>query len=339
MSSTSSRTAGRCALVAAALLSLVAPAKADYRLTVLHVGDLQSRLDPVTETGAACAPGQRCYGGAARLAARIRAERGRGGNVVVLNTGNALTGPYYDMHKQRAVADALNLVGFDAMTVGERDFVDGTAMLGQFQRTARFPLLGANIDLQRDPHMRDRLYPFLATVVGGEQLALIGYSTEQLIERARPSGVIKVEPIETALRRWIEQFKMMGINKVVAISAAGRERDREIAATIEGLDVVIGTSPEPTAGRGRYLVVHKGPAGQPVLMVQSDAFGRSLGRLDVAFDANGVPKTWQGDALELADGPEDPAVKALVASMGGMAGMPAGTRPVADRRNQPPAYR
>ena len=339
MRSTSSRTLWGCALATAGLFMLVAaPAHADYRLTVLHVGDLQSRLEPVTEAGAPCTPGQRCYGGAARMAARIKAERAAGGNVVVLNAGNALTGPFYDHHKQRVVADTLNLVGFDAMTVGDRDFVDGTAMLAQFQNTARFPLLGANVDVQRDPQMRDRIYPFLATVVGGEQIALIGYSTEQLIERARPSGVVRIEAIETSLRRWMAQLKMMGINKVVALSAAGRERDREIAASIEGLDVIVGAAPDPTT-RGRYLTVHKGPEGQPVLMVQADAFGRSLGRLDVAFDPNGVARTWKGDAIELAEGPEDPAVKAMVASFAIPGGMPPGGRPVADRRMQPPAYR
>ncbi|MBV8166534.1 MAG: hypothetical protein JO021_07045 [Alphaproteobacteria bacterium] len=342
MRSTSSRILRGCAVAAAGLFLFAAdPSHADYRLTVLHIGDLQSRLEPVTETGAPCAPGQRCYGGAARLAARVKAERAAGGNVVVLNAGNALTGPFYDYHKQRVVADTLNLVGFDAMTVGDRDFVDGTAMLAQFQNTARFPLLGANVDVQRDPQMRDRIYPFLATVVGGEQVALIGYSTEQLIERARPSGVVRIEAIETSLRRWMAQLKMMGINKVVALSAAGRERDREIAASIEGLDVIVGVAPPSTEGpttRGRYLTVHKGPEGEPVLMVQADAFGRSLGRLDVAFDANGVARTWKGDAIELAEGPEDPAVKAMVASFAVPGGVP-GSRPVADRRMMPPAYR
>src|SRR5579885_272289 len=107
----------RSALLVTALAALRgAPhARAEYRLTVLHVSDLQSRLEPVTETGAPCAAGAQahCYGGAARLAARIQAERARGGNVVVVNAGNALTGsPFYDTHKQRAISDTLNLLGF-----------------------------------------------------------------------------------------------------------------------------------------------------------------------------------------------------------------------------------
>ena len=315
------------------LSALSAPARAEYRLTILHVSDLQSRLEPVTEGGDACAAADRghCYGGAAHLAARIQAERARGGNVVVVNAGNSLTGSaFYDQYKQRAISDTLNLMGFDAMTVGEREFVDGTDMLSQFQRTARFPLLGANVDVQSDPYMRDRIYPFLATMIGGEQVALIGYSSEQLIALAKPTGIVHVEPIESALRRWMAQLNMMGINKVIAISHAGRARDREIASSIEGIDAIIGAAPDPAGGKvARYLVVHKGPTGEPVLLVESDAFGRSLGRLDITFDERGVAKRWTGDALEITDSsPEDPTVKAFVAQLAG----PLTARPVADRQ-------
>jgi 5'-nucleotidase/UDP-sugar diphosphatase len=322
------------AIAVAGLLAAGAPpARAEYKLTVLHVSDLQSRLEPVTEAGDACAAANagHCYGGAARIAARIRAERARGGNVVVVNAGNALTGSaFYDQYKQRAISDTLNLMGFDAMTVGDREFVDGTDMLSQFQRTARFPLLGANVDVQSDPYMRDRIYPFLATMIGGEQVALIGYSNEQLIAMAKPTGVVHIEPIESALKRWMAQLNMMGINKVIAISHAGRERDREIAASIEGLDAIIGAAPDPAGGKvARYLVVHKGPTGEPVLLVESDAFGRSLGRLDITFDERGVAQRWTGDSLEITDaGPEDPTVKAFVAQLAA----PLTARPVADRQ-------
>ncbi|MEJ0071770.1 MAG: hypothetical protein WDO24_27015 [Pseudomonadota bacterium] len=181
--------------------------------------------------------------------------------------------------------------------------------------------------------MRDRIYPFLATMIGGEQVALIGYSTEHLIEMARPTGVIRIESIETALRRWMQQLEMMGINKVIAISHAGRERDREIASTIPGLAVIVGAAPDPAGGKvARYLVVHKGPTGAPVLLVQPDAFGRSLGRLDVTFDGRGVPAHWTGNALEITDaGAEDPGIKAFVAQLAA----PLTARPVADRRLQP----
>ncbi|MBI3515139.1 MAG: hypothetical protein HY060_13925, partial [Proteobacteria bacterium] len=113
---------------AAALLALANPtAAADYKLTILHVNDVQSRLEPVTETGAVCtaedSQARRCAGGVARLAARIKAEKTAAANVIVVDAGNAFTGShYYDTHKQRAISETMNLIGFDAMTVGDREF-------------------------------------------------------------------------------------------------------------------------------------------------------------------------------------------------------------------------
>src|SRR3954465_7596427 len=64
----------------AGTLALTAPAHAaDYKITILHVNDLRSRLEPVTESGAKCTPedsqAKRCAGGVARLAARIKSEK------------------------------------------------------------------------------------------------------------------------------------------------------------------------------------------------------------------------------------------------------------------------
>jgi 5'-nucleotidase len=322
-----------CAGVAG-LVAFAGPAAAiDYKLTILHVNDIQSRLEPVTETGATCSPediqGKRCQGGMARLGSRIATEKAAAGNVVVVNAGNAFTGSqFYDTHKQRAISDTMNLVGFTAMTVGDREFVDGTEMLSRFQQAVRFPLLGANVDVQKDPYMKDRIYPFIATVVGHEQIALLGYSSENLLQLAKPTGIIQIESIEVSLRRWLKQLQMMGVNKVIAISHAGAERDRQIAATIDGIDVIVGSDvgPAKKGPAGTYPHVLKGPGGQNVLLVQAGEFGRSLGRIDVTFDAKGHPKQWKGQAIELNDAnAEDPALRDLVATLKtSTAALPAG---------------
>src|SRR5262249_31349037 len=159
-----------------------------------------------------------------------------------------------------------------------------------------FPLLGANIDVQKDPYMKDRIYPFIATYVGNEQVAILGYSTEQLIALAKPTGIVHVEPIEVSLRRWMKQLQMMGVNKVIAVSHAGLERDRQIAASTDGLDVIIGTAGNAKAAPGPQII--KGPGG-PVVLAHAGEFGRSLGRLDVTFDPKGHAKHWDGKNLEL----------------------------------------
>ena len=333
------------ALLAGAVgaLAPVAPgAAADYKLTILHVNDLQSRLEPVTETGAACTAAdveaRRCAGGVARLAARIKAEKAGAANVIVVDAGNAFTGSrFYDTHKHRAISETMNLIGFDAMTVGDREFVDGTEMLSRFQQAVRFPLLGANVDVQRDPFMKDRIYPILVTDRGSDRIGLIGYSTEHLVELAKPTGVVYIQRIEAALKFWINQMQMMGVNKIIAVSHAGLERDRQVAAAVAGIDVIVGSAvgapASPTKGapaKGaapHYPMVLKGVGGQSVLLVHAGEFGRSLGRLDVTFDAKGVPKHWTGGTIELIDADaEDPGLKDLVAALApATAALPAAT--------------
>ncbi len=329
----------RAVLLAGAVGALAAApgTAADYKLTILHVNDLQSRLEPVTETGAACTTddvaAHRCAGGVARLAARINAEKAKAANVIVVDAGNEFTGSrFYDTHKQRAISETMNLIGFDAMTVGDREFADGTEMLSQFQQAVRFPLLGANVDVQRDPFLKDRIYPILVTDRGNGRIGLIGYSTEHLIELAKPTGVVYVQRIEAALKFWINQMQMMGVNKIIAVSHAGLARDRQVAATVAGVDVIVGSAvgapPSPAKGApakggaaakgaaSSYPIVVKGVGGQPVLLVHAGEFGRSLGRLDVTFDAKGVPKHWTGSTIELTDADaEDPGLKDLVAAL------------------------
>jgi len=306
---------------AVCLLAFAAPAgAADYKLTILHVNDVESRLEPVTETGARCTEDDvralRCAGGVARLAARIKTEKATAANVLVVDAGNSFTGSaFYDTHKQRAISETMNLIGFDAMTLGDREFVDGTEMLSRFQQSVRFPLLGANINVQSDPYMKDRIYPILVTN-RGERIALIGYSTEHLIELAKPTGVVYVQQIETALRFWVKQIQMMGVNKIIAVSHAGLERDRQVAATVEGIDVIVGSALGAPAPKAAYPIILKGVGGQSVVLVHAGEFGRSLGRLDVTFDAKGLPKHWQAETIALTDaGAEDPDLKALVSML------------------------
>ncbi|MBI3516494.1 MAG: hypothetical protein HY060_20875, partial [Proteobacteria bacterium] len=201
-----------------------------------------------------------------------------------------------------------------------------TEMLARFQQAARFPLLGANVDVQRDPYMKDRIYPILVTDRGHERIALIGYSAENLVELAKPTGVVFVNRIEASLKFWINQIQLMGVNKIIAISHAGLERDKQIAATVAGIDVIVGSAVgalhstkgavPPAKGAASHPMVLKGIGGHSVLLVQAGEFGRSLGRLDVTFDAKGVPKQWKAETFELVDGhPEDQGLKDLVATL------------------------
>ena len=80
-------------LAAAAILAVAGAAQADYRLTILHVNDLHSRIEPISKYGGACAAEDdeagACFGGVARLKTFLDTRRAllAGQNVLTLDAG------------------------------------------------------------------------------------------------------------------------------------------------------------------------------------------------------------------------------------------------------------
>ena len=120
------------------------------------------------------------------------------------------------------------------------------------------------------------------------------------------SAQVRFVRAEAVLPAAIAKLQAMGIDKIVAVSHAGVRRDRRVAAAIEGIDVIVGghtntlLSNTVKGAAGPYPVVVRSPSGKPVLVVQAFAFSRYVGKLQVRFDAAGVPVKWQGDLVPVA---------------------------------------
>ena len=120
----------RSGLLAASIIVLSSgSAFADYELNILHINDLHSRIESINKFDSTCSAEEEskneCFGGVARLKAAIDAERQKlaGKNVLLLNAGDNFQGSlFYTTYKGAAEAEFLNLMKFDAMTVGNHEF-------------------------------------------------------------------------------------------------------------------------------------------------------------------------------------------------------------------------
>jgi 5'-nucleotidase len=240
------------------------------------------------------------------LAASIKATRNTEPNVLLVDAGGEFTGSsLWDQLKDRSISTVMTRMQFDAMTVGFPEFNDGSAPLGRFIKEVRFPLLSSNINVERDPVLVDQIWPFVVIDKGNERIGIVGYSSEDIRQRAHPSTETRIDQIESAVKFSVRMVKSMGVNKIIAVSHAGYARDKEIARTIEDIDVIVGGNSKTLlankikGAEGPYPMVAKGPTGKPVLIVQAGAFGAYLGKLDVVFDSKGVPKSWKGDPIAL----------------------------------------
>ena len=299
----------------------------DFQLTILHTNDVHARIVDADKNGLSCfnqeSPSDPCYGGVARLATKVREVRRQKDNVILLDAGDQFQGTlFFTYYKGSAIQRFMNELGYQAMTVGNHEFDKGPEVLAEFIAGAKFPILGANLDVSRDPHLKGLIKPYCTLTVGGQTIGVVGYTVENLRELSQIGPDVVEQPTESSVAAALEVLRQQGVDKVIALSHGGFGRDKEVAAKLDGIDVIVGghthtflSNTDPTA-EGPYPVVARSPGGQPVLIVTAASWGKYLGRLDVTFDHQGVVKAWNGNPILLDSSvPEDPEIRAAVSKL------------------------
>ncbi len=301
-----------------------AAAQAAHAVTLLHVNDFHSRHEAVARaTGAACRADAPCLGGSARLAGGIAASRAQaqaaGRAVVAVDAGDQFMGSlFYTQHRGAAELAVMKAWGCEAMTLGNHEFDNGAAVLARFAAGAGFPILGANLDTRAEPLLDGRVRPWWETTKGGARIAFVGVVTPETPQLSSPGRNLRfTDPAEAAARA-IAQIRATGPATVVLLSHLGLGADQAIAQQVAGIDVIVGghshtlLAPEPEAEGPAPLLVDG--RERAVRIVQTGAYGRFLGRLDLDLAADGRVAAHGGAPLPI--GPavaEDARVAAMVA--------------------------
>jgi 5'-nucleotidase len=129
----------------------------------LNVSDWHAQLDPVNGVG-----------GAAVLSSYWKADRARNPNSLTLTAGDAFgaSPPLSGFFDEEPAVKAMNLMGFDADTLGNHNFDRGTEHLQRMVDLADFSYVSANL---RNVHRELRgVAPFRIFRVGKIKVAVIG---------------------------------------------------------------------------------------------------------------------------------------------------------------------
>lgn len=294
----------------AALLG--AASAAPLTITILHNNDVHAHTDPVKV-------GENMYGGYARTATLINKYKAEDPNPIVLSAGDPFQGTlYYNLYKGMSDGIMMNVMGYQAMSIGNHEFDDGPAALAKFAAKVKFPVLAANLDVSAEPLLRDVVKPYTILTVGGERVGVIGSTTPDIPTISSPGPNVKVLDTKTALTDNVKALQDQGINKIIFLSHLGYSLDKEIAAQVPGIDVIVGghshtllgtfDNKDFPASEGEYPTVVDN-AGQKTLIVQSWEWGKLLGRLKVNFDDAGNVQSWEGNPVPVsADIAEEPTL-------------------------------
>ncbi|MBB2675970.1 UNVERIFIED_ORG: 5'-nucleotidase [Rhizobium esperanzae] len=317
-------------LLTASMLALSAGAAfADYELNILHINDFHSRIESINKFDSTCSAEEEgkkeCFGGAARLKTAIdqRRQALSGKNVLLLNAGDNFQGSlFYTTYKGAAEAEFLNLMKFDAMTVGNHEFDDSEDGLATFLDKVQFPVVTANVKATAASKLGDRIKPSLVLDVGGQKIGIVGAVTNDTPELSSPGPNVMIEDDVQTITAAVQDLKGQGVNKIIALTHVGYPRDLAFIAKIPDVDVVVGghshsllSNTDPKA-EGPYPTMVDNPGGYKVPVVQAASYSKYLGDIVVNFDDNGVVKDAKGDPILIDSSfTPDPAVVTRVAEL------------------------
>lgn len=157
-----------------------------YKITILHTNDHHGHFWR-SEYGE--------YGLAAQktLVDGIRKEvAAAGGSVLLLSGGDINTGvPESDLQDAEPDFRGMNLIGYDAMAVGNHEFDNPLSVLRQQEKWAKFPLLSANI---YQKSTGERLFkPWALFKRQGLNIAVIGLTTDDTAKIGNPEYFTDIE--------------------------------------------------------------------------------------------------------------------------------------------------
>jgi 2',3'-cyclic-nucleotide 2'-phosphodiesterase (5'-nucleotidase family) len=263
-------------------------------------------VNDIYQMSAQVMPDGRTRGGFARLAAVVKAERQKGGHVIVAHAGDMISPSLMSGLDRGAHTIALsNLVGLDIFVPGNHEFDFGKAVFLQRMREAKFPLYAANLrgpDGQPLAGIKDRgIVSF-----DGVRIGLTGATYDDSARASTPEDLQFLPTIASA-KTQAETLRREGADFVAAVVHADRAQDYELFGT-RTVDLIL-------SGHDHDLFVNYDGRNA---MVESSYDAHYLVAIDVAIDIavrNGVrATTWwpQFRVIDTATVTPDPAVAAAV---------------------------
>jgi 5'-nucleotidase len=130
-----------------------------------------------------------------------------------------------------------------------------------------------------------------------DPVAVIGLTSEHTAIASSPGPNVQFLDVIDTAQKTVQILEAMGVNKIIALTHLGYEHDLELAASVHGIDIVIGghthTNLDP------YPTVTSSLSGEPVLVATAYEWGKQLGRLNVTFTVEGLIGAYEGEPIAI----------------------------------------
>jgi 5'-nucleotidase / UDP-sugar diphosphatase len=232
-------------------------------LKILYVNDFHGFAEPSKATA-----NEPPLGGIAYLAGAVDRARGKQPSLL-LSAGDMIQGnPWANLFQGKSTIDVMNAMRFDAMVVGNHEFDFGPKVLKKWMAQARFPVLGANVKGFA------ALKPYVIKNLPGVRIAIIGVVTPETPVATHPRNVtgLTFSTPESAVKKYLPELKCRA-DIILVLSHCGFQADRELAAKVPGIDVIVG-------GHSHTKILQPELVGRTII-VQAWEHAKGLGVLNL----------------------------------------------------------
>lgn len=225
-------------------LIFTASAQQTKELFILQTSDTHSRIEPINPHAADKYAGM---GGTVRRATFLKEYRAEHPDVLLFDCGDISQGtPYYNLFRGEVEVKMMNLMGYDAMTIGNHEFDFGLENMARLFRMANFPVVCANYDVSGTV-LEGLVKPYTILKRDGLKIGVFGLAPkmEGLVQADKCEGVVYKEPVAVAqevvdVLRNKEQCDVVICLSHLGIRSNNGDSDEKLVAETHGIDAILG---------------------------------------------------------------------------------------------------
>ncbi len=249
-------------------------------ITILHTNDMHARIEAGKYDGM----------GMARISTKVKEFREKYSNVLVLDAGDNVHGkPIAMINKGESVVDVMNIIGYDAMTIGNHEFDYGQERLRELMDMFNFPVISANLK-ESDGSLFAGNQGYIIKEYDGVKVGIFGLSTPETAYKSHPKNVkgLTFENPVTTSKRMVNKLEDK-VDIIIALGHIGMDnrskasnRSDNLAKEVDGIDLIVDGHSHSKLPNGKRV----GDA----LIVQAHEYDKALGIVDLTVE-NGELKS------------------------------------------------
>lgn len=234
----------RYIIISLLLLGILNVQAQNKQLVVLHTNDTHSTILPLNPNLADTMKAGR--GGFIRRIAMLKEERRKNPDLLLFDSGDFCQGsPYFTLYKGDVEVGLMNLMGYDAGTIGNHEFDFGLDAMAKMFKNLNYPIVCSNYDFTGTV-VEGLVKDYVILKRKGMKIGVFGLSPalSGLVSNDNCVGVKYLDPVKEA-NRVVDILKKKKCDVIICISHLGwqdsyKDGDEYLVSGTRGIDLVLG---------------------------------------------------------------------------------------------------